>query len=200
MLAIAAAIGLGGADCGGGGGADSGVQPAFTPTFTNVNDKILQLSCTVSGCHTTGANGSVGNLDLTDNPYIALLGDGGGVHASDPGTLDVQYEVMLDGGLVTVDGGLVELDGGVVTLDGGPNFEPYNYHYNGMLLVAPGDPDNSLLFQKLNAGQAATAGCTQTASGACEYGQHMPNVEGEVLDPSYIETVREWIADGALNN
>jgi hypothetical protein len=153
-----------GAGCGGGGGGgnDAGVQPAFPPTFTNINKNIFQISCTLSDCHTTGAGPPVGNLDLTDNPYFALLGDGG-VPAVNIGT-------------------------------------PYNYDYNGMLLVAAGNPDNSLLYQKLNAGQGAVAGCTQTDAGACQYGQHMPNVEGEVLSPPYLEAVREWIADGAQND
>lgn len=181
--------------------------------------------CTVSNCHTTGAGIAVGDLDLQDSPYFALVGDGGGVPSINPWTNDVpyqfmldaglvaaSYQFMLDGGLVTVDGGLVELDGGLVTrpdggqeldggliaLDGGPN-GAYPYDYNGMLLVKPGDPENSLLFQKISA-IAADPGCTQTPTSPCQYGQHMPNVSGETLPPGYIEAVREWIANGAPNN
>ncbi|HUB08977.1 MAG TPA: hypothetical protein VMB50_18355 [Myxococcales bacterium] len=87
--------------------------------------------------------------------------------------------------------------GGVPATDIG---EPYNYTYNGMLLVKPGDPANSLLYQKLAAGLGAASECVQTPTGACQYGQHMPNVAGEVLGASYVEAVREWIADGAKNN
>jgi len=171
---------------------------------------VTGYGCTVSNCHTTGANIAVGDLDLSDDPYYALLGDGGGVPAVNPWTNDVPYQFMLDGGLVptsyqkmldggvvTVDGGRVELDGGLVTRDGGAN-GAYPYNYNGMLLVAPGDPDNSLLFQKINAVNAAP-GCTQ-AAGSCQYGQHMPNVSGETLPANYIEAVREWIANGAPND
>jgi hypothetical protein len=157
------------AACSGGGGTDAGsnIAPAFTPTFSNVNKMVFQpvtgYGCTVSNCHSTGAGATVGDLDLADNPYQALLGDAGT---------------------------------GVPSV----NVPSLSYNYNGMLLVKPGDPDNSLLFQKINAGAASTSGCTQAASGACEYGESMPNVAGELLPANVIEAVREWIANGAPNN
>ncbi|MHB8418564.1 MAG: hypothetical protein ACYDCL_10840 [Myxococcales bacterium] len=153
------ALGLCGANCGGGGG----VQPAFTPTYTNVNTKLFQVSCAISPCHVQPLSPSTnGNLDLKTDAYAALLGDGGGVPAVDIG-------------------------------------EPYNYHYQGMLLVKPGDPANSLLFQVIAEGNAAPLACVQDA-GFCQYGQHMPNVAQEALGPTYVEAVREWIANGAQND
>jgi hypothetical protein len=72
------------------------------------------------------------------------------------------------------------------------------YHYGCMLRVKPGDPENSLLYQKLFAGAAAAPCCLQDAGG-CQYGEHMPDVFGEALTPSYLEAVREWILNGAPN-
>ncbi len=155
LAVTACGSGGGGSD----GGGDAGVQPAFTPTFANVNSKIFMVSCSLSACHSPPAGPFVGNLDLKTNPYAALLGDGG-VPASDPTS--------------------------------------FPYHYNGMPLVTPGDPAHSLLFQKL--ASTGPTGCSQTPTGSCEYGQHMPNVPGETLGVPYVEAVREWIANGAPND
>ncbi len=164
---------LAGPGCGGSSSSDAGIAPAFTPTFTNIKTQVFApvtgYGCTVSNCHTTGAGPTVGNLDLLDNPYYALLGDGGGAPAvSIPGSLS---------------------DGGTYSL----------YNYAGFVLVQPGNPTNSLLYQKLNAGLTAgdSSGCLQSV---CPYGEAMPNVVGEPLPANYIEAVREWIADGAQNN
>ncbi len=163
-LSLAAGCGSsgGGAPSGGssGGGGDAGVQPAFAPTFANVNSQVFQMGCALSACHAPPVSPAVGNLDLKTNAYAALLGaDGGGVPASDVAA-------------------------------------PYNYGYNGMLLIAPGDPEHSLLYQKVHAGLAAGSGCVQ-GPGVCQYGEHMPNLPGQVLGAGVVEAIREWIAQGA---
>jgi hypothetical protein len=75
---------------------------------------------------------------------------------------------------------------------------PYNYAYDGLLLVKPGDAAGSLLYLKLAAG---SPGCAQTDAGPCEYGQVMPpNLAGQVLSAPYIAAVGQWIANGAPND
>lgn len=86
-------------------------------------------------------------------------------------------------------------DGGVAAVDVG---EPYNYKYNGMPLVTPGDPAHSLLYLKINAAPACSPGIAQSTT--CPYGQHMPNLSGQTLSPAVVEAVREWIANGAPND
>jgi hypothetical protein len=54
----------------------------------------------------------------------------------------------------------------------------------GILRVAPGDPDNSYLIQKLE-GSAAVGG-------------RMPTGSPNPLDPALIADIRQWIADGAM--
>ncbi len=58
---------------------------------------------------------------------------------------------------------------------------------DGLLRVKPGDPANSLLFIKI-------AGHTPVA-----YGTPMPQT-GPALSADVVETIREWIADGAKND
>ncbi len=71
------------------------------------------------------------------------------------------------------------------------------YHYDGMLLVKPGDPAHSLLYLKLTTDpQSCTLGTPQTE---CQYGAGMPST-GTALPPGDIESVREWIANGAKND
>lgn len=53
-----------------------------------------------------------------------------------------------------------------------------------MLRVAPGDPDNSYLVQKLE--------------GTAAFGDRMPSGSPNPLDPALIADIRQWIADGAL--
>lgn len=57
----------------------------------------------------------------------------------------------------------------------------------GSQLVVPGDPDNSRLYQKISM-------CDPGA------GQHMPLNAPVLLDDGTIALVREWIANGALDN
>lgn len=54
----------------------------------------------------------------------------------------------------------------------------------GILRVAPGDPDNSYLIQKLE-GSAAVGG-------------RMPAGSPNPLDPALIADIRQWITDGAM--
>ena len=59
----------------------------------------------------------------------------------------------------------------------------------GKVLVVPGDPDNSFLLQKLEGTMAR------------DEGNLMPDGADEPLDPTCrIAMVRQWIADGALDN
>jgi hypothetical protein len=74
---------------------------------------------------------------------------------------------------------------------------PYNYDYNGLLLVKPGDPANSLLYLKLTAGSPA---CAQTDAGPCEYGESMPPNLLQALSAPYVAAVNQWIANGAPND
>ena len=55
----------------------------------------------------------------------------------------------------------------------------------GIDRVAPGDPDNSYLIQKLE--------------GTAAFGDRMPQ-GGPFLDQQTIDTIRQWIVDGAPNN
>ena len=62
-----------------GGGDDTATGE---PTFTRVNDEILQLSCAFSGCH----GGSAGDLILTEGEAYGALVD---VNASVEGEIQV---------------------------------------------------------------------------------------------------------------
>ncbi len=53
-----------------------------------------------------------------------------------------------------------------------------------MLRVAPGDPDNSYLVQKLE--------------GTAAFGGRMPLGSPDPLDPALLAAIRQWIADGAM--
>ncbi|MHB1843787.1 MAG: hypothetical protein ACYCWW_03000 [Deltaproteobacteria bacterium] len=71
------------------------------------------------------------------------------------------------------------------------------YHYEGMLLVKPGDPENSLLFRKVSESpQQCQLGAPQSD---CPSGSGMPSA-GLQLSPGVIEAIREWIANGAKND
>ena len=91
-------------------------------------------------------------------------------------------------------------DGGT----GAPAADPlgYPYRYNGMLLVAPGDPAHSLLYLKITADPSCKGGAGSQAppQAQCPDGLQMPNVAGTSLDPGSIEAIREWIVDGAKND
>lgn len=54
------------------------------------------------------------------------------------------------------------------------------------ILVVPGKPDESYLFEKISKDMPAA-------------GMRMPNT-GDVLEPARIQLVRDWIAAGALND
>ena len=56
---------------------------------------------------------------------------------------------------------------------------------NGGLRVDPGNPDNSLLMNKINGGDVVC-------------GTNMP-ITG-MLEPDQIDRIRTWIADGAAND
>jgi hypothetical protein len=56
----------------------------------------------------------------------------------------------------------------------------------GLMRVKPGDPANSYLVRKLEAGPDVTGGTMPGASSP--------------LDPALIKMVKDWIADGAKNN
>jgi hypothetical protein len=63
-------------------------------------------------------------------------------------------------------------------------------------IVAPGDPDHSWLYLKAS-GKAATAGCQPSATAQCIPGVMPPSTGGPTLDAQELETLRQWIADGA---
>jgi hypothetical protein len=60
-----------------------------------------------------------------------------------------------------------------------------------MKRVDPGNPDNSLLIQKIHYENFATAGVARS-----DYGAQMP-YSFDPLSRSQIETVRQWISEGA---
>ena len=140
-------------------GSTGGTQPAFAPTFANVNDHVFNIGCgnMLTGvCHAKGAGQPVGSLDLATAPYVALLGENGQGAQASPATSGA----------------------------GG-----YSFAYTGLVLVKPGDPEHSLLYQKL-----ALQGQSDPT-----YGFRMPYAN-PVLSPGVIEAIREWIANGAKND
>ena len=70
----------------------------------------------------------------------------------------------------------------------------FNYRYNGMLLVKPGDAANSLLYLKLT--NSGSVGCAQTS---CPYGEQMPYGSAQLAQCS-LDAVKQWIDSAALNN
>ena len=160
IAGVGLALALLGGGCGDPGGAadGGGVQPAFSPTYANVNDRVFNVGCgnTLTGlCHAKGAGPVVGSLDLATNPYLALLGESGQGAPAAPAS----------------------------------SGSGYSFAYTGLILVKPGDPDHSLLYQKL------------TLHGPSDptYGFRMPYVNPP-LPAGVIEAVREWIANGAKND
>lgn len=57
----------------------------------------------------------------------------------------------------------------------------------GLFRVVPGKPDESLIVKKIEGPPAGL-------------GARMPDVQGTVLDDDRIETIRQWIANGAVND
>jgi len=84
----------------------------------------------------------------------------------------------------------VSRQGDLVLVDGTSfgelvNVEPFNVAAleDGLVRVAPGDPDGSFLVIKLE-------------GPPLEYGSRMPML-GDALTPTQIQLVRDWIAQGA---
>lgn len=63
-------------------------------------------------------------------------------------------------------------------------------------LVVPGDPDKSWLYRKI-ADQAKNAGCQPSAEAQCITGVMPPAMNGPTLSAAELQTVRQWILDGA---
>lgn len=121
------------------------------PTWTDINQRIIQVQCV--SCHGPGVldDREASQLDLStddgNDPYAALLGTGSGAPAA--------------GDLCAGEG----------------------------TLVVPGEPQDSLLVDKLEA-------ANDTSVSIC--GDPMPIGDG--LSPGQIAAIREWIADGAPDN
>lgn len=63
-------------------------------------------------------------------------------------------------------------------------------------LVVPGDPDRSWLYLKA-AGMAENAGCVESATAQCITGVMPPTAGGPTVTPQQLQTLRQWILDGA---
>jgi hypothetical protein len=63
-------------------------------------------------------------------------------------------------------------------------------------LVVPGAPDESWLYLKAS-GKAAEAGCQASASAQCITGVMPPSTGGPTLTAQELQTLRQWITDGA---
>jgi hypothetical protein len=63
-------------------------------------------------------------------------------------------------------------------------------------LVVPGDPDNSWLYRKAS-DTAKTANCQPSATAQCITGVMPPAMTGPTLTSAELETLRQWILDGA---
>ncbi|MEW5855183.1 MAG: hypothetical protein AB2A00_40780 [Myxococcota bacterium] len=76
--------------------------------------------------------------------------------------------------------------------DGGPS----------LVLVIPGDPDNSFLVHKLEktTGQLQSGNCPEGGQGSeCDLGRPMPYGNPPICDKQ-MAAIRQWIDDGANNN
>jgi hypothetical protein len=116
----------------------SGVQP----TLSSIDQSVFQPLCV--GCHRAAFASISGGLDLTGDPYGALVG--------------------------------------VLATNTAATSPP-----PGLLRVKPGDPDQSLLWQKLVTKSVADP----------RYGSGMPQDRPGSLCQAVTDAVRTWIANGA---
>jgi hypothetical protein len=171
LLACAAVAGVG-ASCGSG----------TAPTFTNINNQVLQVSCTTTSCHYSGATPAVGLLDLKTAPYLALLGPNGtGAPAVNPECYPYTYPNM------------------VLVKPGEPSESLMYLKVSGEGAGAPnciqGPSGCTPCDQPPVCGQPACG----NANSCCPYGQEMPYSTCP-LPTSSIQLIHDWIAAGAANN
>ncbi|HVW29190.1 MAG TPA: hypothetical protein VHC69_27680 [Polyangiaceae bacterium] len=135
---------------------------AVGTTFSSIYANLLSVKCVP--CHTKHLQGT-GSLPLQFPPNQAF----------DQG-VDVAYADLLGAN----DGGGVE----------GEKAQGYACGSMGFRRVVPGDPDNSLIVEKLE-------GKDGTAQAIC--GERMPFQQPPICQP-VIDAIRTWIANGALKN
>ena len=162
----------------------SSSSPATDPTPTVVSFKndvmpIFHLGCTISlECHGQPNNSAEANLYLGKNGSDPSAGQGGGDN-------DAMSIMMTYTGLF-----------GVKALE-----DPK------MDLVTATDPANSFLFHKINDDQGTLNGLACTGGTCPGTDCDMTNVCGSpmpktanMLDPSKVKIISDWITQGAKNN
>lgn len=137
-------------------------RSAVQPTFASVWTVVLSdENCT--GCHRPG-------LPPTQAAFYELAGE-----------LDLSDRQTAYRGLLGLDGSGAFSRSAELT--------PQGCRGSGVKLVEPGDPDRSILVEKLEAYEGEAPSC----------GEAMPIV-GSGVPQSAIDVVRQWIANGAAND
>lgn len=186
MLALAAlqpSAGCGSSSTSGGGGAPA--DPCFdyadytgmTPATTFRTDvlPIFRRACGLSdSCH------GKANPTIPNQPFY-------GPPAADPPPSEPEIAAIL--------AGMIDVAAQVPSSNGSSVPEP-----GGLKIVKAGDPKNSFMMAKLDAVPEGSVFCSTyvcSATSAC--GDSMPQF-GPRLAQDEIDTIRRWIAQGAMDN
>lgn len=171
---------------------------AITGFASSVSNNIISLDLTGIVVSDDVFQVSISDNTITDNEGIILDGDSdgnpGGVFTSNfnvetPSTATLSF---IQSNVFTpicagCHGGATPRAG--LTLTAGQAFgnivNVNSTQVNSLFRIAPNDPDNSYLVQKIE-GSAAVGG-------------RMP-LGGAPLDPALIQTIRQWVSEGAQNN
>jgi hypothetical protein len=147
--------------------------PAAQPvSLKNDVVPIFARACAFSTCHASDQN-PMGGLYLGPNVNDVM----GSASATPP------YYPPDDATIAKVYGGLVGAKGKLPVT---------------MLLVQPGSPKDSFLMHKIDGDQGcADIACNPIDTGKC--GESMPQ-RSTPLDADSARTIRDWIAQGAMNN
>lgn len=144
-------------------GTDSGPK-VVAPTFTNVYSQVISKNgCAVAQCHGSFSLGAL-KMDSKTTAYKNLV------------------DQKAAGPCITDAGGTAD---GSMTPNPGANTTVCGCAPSGKTRVVPGDPDNSLLVQKLSDNTSC--------------GERMPPT-GVPVSAESIDLVTKWIAAGAQND